>query len=137
MSIMGELSFFLGFRIQQTPCGTFIHQSKYTNELLKRFGFEIVKAKSTPMSTATKLDKDESGNSVDIKCYRGMIGSLLYLTASRLVILFAVCLCARFQADPKESHMNALKRIFAYLKDSHDYGLFYSKNGDFFYANKE
>ena len=80
--------------------------------LLKRFGYDNGTAKSTPMSTTIKLDKDEKGKEVDIKTYRGMIGSLLYLTASRPDIMFSVCLCARFQSCPKESHMLAVKRIF-------------------------
>ena len=70
---------------------------------------------ATPMSPATKLDKDEKGKYVNQKLYRGMIGSLLYLTASRPNIIFSVCLCARFQACPKESHLSAVKRIFRYL----------------------
>ena len=66
----------------------------------------------TPMPTATKLDQDESGKKVDITSYRGMIGSLLYLTASRPDIMFSTCLCARFQSDPRESHLIVVKRIF-------------------------
>ena len=77
----------------------------------------------TPMATAKKLDQDESGKKVDITHYRGMIGSLLYLTASRPDIMFATCLCARFQADPKESHLIAVKRIFRYLKGTPNLGI--------------
>lgn len=80
---------------------------------------EIDMAKSkvidTPMSTAVNLDRDEEGKSVDEKRYRGMIGSLLYLTASRPDIMFSVCMCARFQSCPKESHLKAVKRILRYL----------------------
>ena len=68
-------------------------------------------AATTPMATATKLDKD-TGSLVEITNYRGMVGSLLYLTASRPDIMFATCLCARFQADPREPHLVAVKRIF-------------------------
>ncbi|KAL3524965.1 hypothetical protein ACH5RR_013337 [Cinchona calisaya] len=85
----------------------------------------------TPMCTSTKLTKDEEGNSVDEKYYKGMIGSLLYLTASRPNIMFAVCLCARFQSCPKESHLIAVKRIFRYLKGSMDFGLWYPKSSTF------
>ncbi|KAL3507224.1 hypothetical protein ACH5RR_032606 [Cinchona calisaya] len=116
MSMMGKLQFFLGLQVHQTKEGTFITQIKYTKELLKRFGMEDCKQVGTPMCTSTKLDKDEGGNSVNEKCYRGMIGSLLYLTASRPDIMFAVCLCARFQSYPKQSHLMAVKRIFRYLK---------------------
>ncbi|KAK6143303.1 hypothetical protein DH2020_023651 [Rehmannia glutinosa] len=83
------------------------------------------------MATNVKIDKDEKGKSVDESKYRGMIGSLLYLTASRPDILHAVCLCARFQSNPKESHMSVVKRIFRYLKGTIQYGLFYPKEGGF------
>ena len=79
------------------------------------------------MSTTIKLDKDEKGKEVDIKMYRGMIGSLLYLTASRSGIMFSVCLCATFQSCPKESHLLAIKRIFRYLSGTIDLGLWYSR----------
>ncbi|KAK8508672.1 hypothetical protein V6N13_116185 [Hibiscus sabdariffa] len=114
MSMMGELSFFLGLQIKQRKDGIFINQSKYIKEKLKKFGLENVKPEATPMSSSIKLDKDEEGKCVDSKLYRSMIGSLLYLTASRPGIMFSVCLCARFQANPKESHLKAVKRIFRY-----------------------
>ena len=85
----------------------------------------------TPMATTTKLDKDEQGKSVDIKLYRSMIGSLLYLTASRPDIMFSVCLCARFQSCPKESHIIVVKRIIRYLKGTIEMGLWYPKTGQF------
>ena len=85
----------------------------------------------TPMSTSIKLEEDKKGKRVDIKVYRGMVGSLLYLTASRLDIMFATCLCARFQSDPKESHMVAIKRIFRYLKGTPNLGLWYPKGTAF------
>ena len=131
MSMMWELKFFLGFQICQTPDGIFFCKEKYIKDLLKRFDLVNVKSSRTPMSTSTKVDKDESGKSVDIKKYRGMIGSLLYLTASRPDILFSVCLCARFQADPKESHLKAVKRIFKYLSGTHNLGLWYPKGTSF------
>nr|KYP40644.1 Retrovirus-related Pol polyprotein from transposon TNT 1-94 [Cajanus cajan] len=115
MSMMGELNFFLGLQIRQTKNGIFINQSKYCKELLKRFGMENAKSMATPMSTTCYLDKDEVGKSIDVKKYRGMIGSLLYLSASRPDIMFSVCLCARYQSNPKESHLSAVKRIMRYL----------------------
>ncbi|KAK2986327.1 hypothetical protein RJ640_029442 [Escallonia rubra] len=123
MSMMGELTFFLGLQIKQSKDEIFINQAKYTKELLKRFDMEASNAFGTPMSSSLKLDKDEKGKDVDIKRYRGMIGSLLYLTASRPDIMFSVCLCARFQACPKESHLIAVKIILRYLKGTHDLGL--------------
>jgi transposase InsO family protein len=131
MSMMGELNFFLGLQIKQTKEGIFINQAKYTKELLKKFGMDELKPMSTPMSPSTKLDKDDKGKNVDEKKYRGMIGSLLYLTASRPDIMFSVCLCARFQSCPKESHLIAIKRIFRYLIGTYDLGLFYPKGTSF------
>ena len=103
--------------------GIFFNQSKFTKELLKKYDMNDAKEISTPMGTATKLDKDEQGKEVNETMYRGMIGSLLYLTASRPDIMFSVCLCARFQACPKESHLKSVKRIFRYLKGTVDYGI--------------
>ena len=122
MSMMGEMSYFLGLQVKQTDDGIFINQSKYPRTLLKRFGMLDSSAATTPMETSTKLDKD-TGASVDITNYRGMIGSLLYLIASRPDIMFATCLCARFQADLREPHLVAVKRIFKYLKGTVDMGL--------------
>ncbi|GJY59074.1 retrovirus-related pol polyprotein from transposon TNT 1-94 [Tanacetum coccineum] len=112
MSMMGELNFFLGLQIKQMEDGIFFNQSKYIKEMLKKFGLEESKPMKTPMSSDTKLTKDEECESVDSTKYRGMIGSLLYLTASRPDIMFSVCLCARFQEAPKTSHLEAVKRIF-------------------------
>ncbi|GJV97823.1 retrovirus-related pol polyprotein from transposon TNT 1-94 [Tanacetum coccineum] len=116
MSMMGELNFFLGLQIKQMEDGIFFNQSKYIKEMLKKFGLEDSKPMKTPMSSDTKLTKDEECESVDSTKYRGMIGSLLYLTASRPDIMFSVCLCARFQEAPKTSHLEAVKRIFRYIK---------------------
>ncbi|KAH9780087.1 Integrase catalytic domain-containing protein [Citrus sinensis] len=127
MSMMRELKYFLGLQIKQNEEGIFINQAKYVKDLLKRFGIDDSKTKNTPMSTTTKLDKDEKGKEVDIKMYRGMIGSLLYLTASRPDIMFSVCLSARFQSCPKESHLLAVKRIFRYLSGTIDIGLWYPR----------
>ncbi|KAK2990925.1 hypothetical protein RJ640_021900 [Escallonia rubra] len=132
MSMMGKLNFFLGLQIKQSKDGIFINQAKYTKELLKRFDMEESNAFDTPMSSSLKLDKDEKGKDVNIKRYRGMIGSLLYLTANRPDIMFSVCLCARFQACPKESHLVAVKRILRYLKGTHDLGLWFPKNTSYF-----
>ena len=90
-----------------------------------------VKSSKTPMSTTTKLNKDENDKPVDKKCFRGMIGSLLYLITSRPDIMFATCLCARFQSSPRESYLNAIKRIFKYLSGSLHLGLWYPRNSSF------
>ncbi|GJT21648.1 retrovirus-related pol polyprotein from transposon TNT 1-94 [Tanacetum coccineum] len=109
MSMMGKLNFFLGLQIKQMEDGIFFNQSKYIKEMLKKFGLEDSKPMKTPMSSDTKLMKDEECESVDSTKYRGMICSLLYLTASRPDIMFSVCLCARFQEAPKTSHLEAVK----------------------------
>ncbi|GJU75616.1 hypothetical protein Tco_1272686 [Tanacetum coccineum] len=102
-----------------------IHWS--TNEMLKKFGLEDSKPIKTPMSSETKHTRNEDGEPIDDTKYRGMIGSLLYLTASRPDIMFSVCLCARFQEAPKTSHLEAVKRIFRYIKGTSHLGLWYPK----------
>ncbi|GKC06516.1 retrovirus-related pol polyprotein from transposon TNT 1-94, partial [Tanacetum coccineum] len=130
MSMMGELNFFLGLQIKQMEDGIFFNQSKYIKEMLKKFGLEDSKPMKTPMSSDTKLTKDEKCESVDSTKYQGMIGSLLYLTASRPDIMFSVCLCACFQEAPKTSHLEAIKRIFRYIKGTTHLGLWYLKGTD-------
>nr|GEU52414.1 uncharacterized mitochondrial protein AtMg00810-like [Tanacetum cinerariifolium] len=127
MSMMGELNFFLGLQIKQMEDGIFFNQSKYIKEILKKFGLKESKPLKTPMSSGTKLTKDEECGSVDSTKYRGMIGSLLYLTASRPDIVFSVCLCACFQEAPKTSHIEAVKCIFQYIKGTMHLGLWYPK----------
>ncbi|GKB85096.1 retrovirus-related pol polyprotein from transposon TNT 1-94 [Tanacetum coccineum] len=112
MSMMDELNFFLGLQIKQMEDVIFFNQSKYIKEMLKKFSLEDSKPMKTPMYSDAKLTKDEECESVDSSKYRGMIGSLLYLTKSRPDIMFSVCLCARFQEDPKTSHLEAVKCIF-------------------------
>ena len=120
---MGEPNFFLGLQIKQLKEGTFINQEKYIRDLLKKYNLEEVKTKNTPMGSSIQLDMDEKGKPVDQTKYGGMTGSLLYLRASRPDIMYSVCLCARFQACAKKSHLNAVKRIFRYLKGTIDIGL--------------
>jgi hypothetical protein len=123
MSMIGELTFFLGFQVKQMREGIFISQEKYTKDLLKRFKMEECKPIKTPMPTNGHLDLDEGGKPVDQTLYRSMIGSLLYLTASRPDIMFSVCMCARFQACPKEPYLSAVKTILRYLKYTPSIGL--------------
>ncbi|WVZ76571.1 hypothetical protein U9M48_024536 [Paspalum notatum var. saurae] len=132
MSLMGELQFFLGLQIKQGPEGTFVHQAMYTRDILKKFDIGDSKPMTTPMSTNTALDADEDGEAVDQKEFRGMIGSLLYLTATKPNIQFAVCLCVRYQASPRTSHRQAVKRIFRYLKFTPELGLWYSLGSSLF-----
>jgi len=123
---MGELTFFLELQIKQTQEGTFIHQGKCTKDLLRKFDMGEAKPLSTPMSTTMALDEDKEGEAVDQKEYRSMIGSLLYLTATRPDIQFAMCFCARFQASSRTSHRQAVKRIFRYLRFTPKFGLWFS-----------
>ena len=95
------------------------------------FGMETAKHMATPMSIACYLDKDETGQLIDIKKYRGMIGYLLYLSTSRPDIIFSVCMCARYQSNPKESHLSVVKRIMRYLLDTINLGLWYLKSSSY------
>ncbi|KAG7599440.1 Ribonuclease H-like superfamily [Arabidopsis suecica] len=128
MSMVGELKYFLGLQVNQTDEGITISQSTYAQNLVKRFGMCSSKSARTPMSTTMKLSKDEAGEKVDEKAYRGMIGSLLYLTASRPDLCLSVGLCARYQANPKASHLAAVKRIVKYVKGTVNYWLSYTRD---------
>ncbi|GKE21402.1 putative ribonuclease H-like domain-containing protein, partial [Tanacetum coccineum] len=131
MSSMGELTFFLGLQVQQKEDGIFISQEKYVDEILKKFNYTDMKSASTPVDLENHLVKDGDANDVDVHLYRSMIGSLMYLIASRPDIMFAVCACARFQVTLKTSHLLAVKRIFRYLKAKPTLGLWYSRNSSF------
>ncbi|GJU65156.1 retrovirus-related pol polyprotein from transposon TNT 1-94 [Tanacetum coccineum] len=128
MSMMGQISFFLGLQISQNPRGIFINQSKYANEILKKFDLHKSDPVDTPMVERTKLDEDLSGIPVDQTQYRSMIGSLMYLTASRPDLVFAVCMCARYQSKPIKKHLEAVKRVFRYLQGTINMGLWYPKD---------
>ncbi|GJR21806.1 putative ribonuclease H-like domain-containing protein [Tanacetum coccineum] len=131
MSSMREHTFFLGLQVKQKKDGIFISQDKYVAKILKKFRFTKVKTASTPMETQKPLLKDEDGEEVDVHLYRSMIGSLMYLTSSRPDIMFAVCACARYQVNPKVSHLHGVKRIFRYLKGQPKLGLWYPKDSPF------
>ncbi|GJZ34615.1 uncharacterized mitochondrial protein-like protein [Tanacetum coccineum] len=120
-----------GLQSIQKKDGIFISQDKYVADILKKFDFATVKTASTPMEPNKALIKDEEADSVDVHLYRSMIGSLMYLTASRPDITFAVCACARFQVTPKTSHLHAVKRIFRYLKGQPKLGLWYPRDSPF------
>ena len=129
--MMGELKFFPGFQIKQVKDGTFISQTKYTHDMLKKFDMVNAKPIKTPIPTNGHLDLNDEGKAMDTKVYRSMIGSLLYLCASRPDIMLSVCMCARFQANPKECHLVAVKRIFRYLVHTLNLSLWYPKCSKF------
>ncbi|GJS74564.1 retrovirus-related pol polyprotein from transposon TNT 1-94 [Tanacetum coccineum] len=116
---------------KQKDDGIFISQDKYMVNILKKFKFATVKTASTPTETNKALLKDEEAADVDIYLYRSMIRSLMYLTASRPDIMFAVCACVRFQVTPKVPHLHAVKRIFRYLKGQPKLGLWYPRDSEF------
>nr|GEV41086.1 hypothetical protein [Tanacetum cinerariifolium] len=128
MSMMGKISFFLGLQISQSPRGIFINQSKYALESLKKYGFESCDPVNTLMVEKSKLDEDKEAKAVDPSHYRGIIGTLFYLTSSRSDLQFAICMCARYQARPIEKHVHAVKRIFRYLRGTVHRGLWYPKD---------
>jgi hypothetical protein len=125
MSMIDELTFFLGFQVKQMKDGNFLSQEKQPKDLLKRFKMKKCKPIKTPMPTNGHLYLNEGGNPVDQTLYLSMNGSLLYPTASRPDIMFSVCMCARFQANPKKSHISDVKRILRYLKHNMSVGFWY------------
>ncbi|GJW03754.1 hypothetical protein Tco_1562610 [Tanacetum coccineum] len=128
MSMIGKLSFFLGLQISQSPRSIFLNQSKFDLEIIKKYGMETSDPVDTPMVEKSKLDADSQGKEVDPTRYRGMIGSLMYLTANPPDLQFVVCMCARYQAKPTEKHIHVVKRIFRYLRVTINMGLWYSKD---------
>ena len=127
MSAMGELTFFLGLQVQQKPEGIFISQEKYVHDILRKFDMENVRTATTPFEAPKTKTKNEPDEPVNVHLYRSMIGSLMYLTASRPDIMFAVSACSRHQVTPLVSHLNAVKKIFKYLKGQPKLGLWYPK----------
>jgi hypothetical protein len=126
MSMMGELTFFLGIQVKQMKQGTFVHQAKYTKDLMKKFNMAELKPVCTPMSSVASLGPDEDGKAVDQREYKSIIDSLLYLTVTQPDIQFVVGLCACFQSSPHSSHWMAIQRVFRYLKHTPEFGIWFS-----------
>ncbi|XP_058787712.1 uncharacterized mitochondrial protein AtMg00810-like [Vicia villosa] len=126
MSLVGELTYFLGLQIKQMEDSIFLCQSKYAKNIVKKFRLENTSHKKTSALTHLKLFNDEKGVIIDQSLYRSMIGSLLYLTTSRPNITFIVGVCARYQAEFKVSHFNQVKRNLKYVNGTCDYGILYS-----------
>nr|GEU46990.1 hypothetical protein [Tanacetum cinerariifolium] len=131
MSVMGELTFFLGLQILQKKDGIFLSQDKYVGDILNNFGYSDVRSANTPMDKENPCGKDRPGKDLELHLYRSIIRSLMYLTTSRPDIMFDVCACARHQVTPKECHLYAVKRIFRYLKGHPKLGLWYPKESPF------
>lgn len=131
MSMMGKLKFFLGIQINQCKNEVYVHQTKYSKELLKKFKLDDFKIMTTHLHSTCNLSKEESRTKVCQKMYKGIIGSLLYLITSRPIVLFSVCLCARFMSDHREAYLTIVKRIFRYVKGTTNLGLVYKKSLDY------
>nr|GEZ44323.1 uncharacterized mitochondrial protein AtMg00810-like [Tanacetum cinerariifolium] len=131
MSAMGELTFFLGLQVKQLPDGIFISQDKYVKDMLKKFDMESVRTATTPYEVPKHKSKDDPDDAINVHLFRSMIGSLMYLTASRPDIIFAVSACSRHQVIPLNSHLNVVKKIFKYLKGQPNLGLWYPRDSPF------
>nr|GEU89577.1 uncharacterized mitochondrial protein AtMg00810-like [Tanacetum cinerariifolium] len=127
MSAVEELTFFLGLQVQQRPDGIFINQDKYVQEILNKFDLGSIRTTTTPYEATKPKSKNESDSSINVHLYRSMIGSLMYLTALRPDIMFAVSACLRNQVTPTTSNLEAVKKIFKYLKGQPKLGLWYPK----------
>ncbi|KAK6142848.1 hypothetical protein DH2020_023196 [Rehmannia glutinosa] len=126
--MVGELIYFLGLQIKQSKDGFFISQSKYARNLVKKFNLDSASYMKTPMGSSQKLSREYVVESVDNTLYRSMRGSLLYLTTSRPDVMYSVCLCARYQANPKITHLKALKRIIRYIGGTTNLEIRYTKD---------
>ncbi|GJX86489.1 retrovirus-related pol polyprotein from transposon TNT 1-94 [Tanacetum coccineum] len=131
MSMMGEMTFFFGLQVNQSPRGIFINQSKYVLEIFKKYRMESCDPVGTPMEIKDKLKLDQNGSQVDATKYHSMIGALMYLTSSRPDIVHATCLRARYKAKPTKKHLKEVKRIFRYLWGTVNMGLWYTKYSGF------
>jgi hypothetical protein len=131
MSMMRELKLFLGFQIKQLKDETFLSQTRYTHDILKKFVMDKAKSIKTPMGINGHLDLDMGGKLMDQKVYHYIIGFLLYLCASSPDIMLSVRMCARFEATPKECHLRVVKKIMRHLVLTPNLDLWYPKGSHF------
>nr|GEU34713.1 hypothetical protein [Tanacetum cinerariifolium] len=131
MSAMSKLNFFLGLQVLQIKDGIFLSQDKYVGDILKKIRYTDIREVKTPMDRENPCGKDGTGKDVELHLYRSLIGSLMYLNASRPDFMFFVCAYARHQVTPKECHLHVVKRIFRYLKGNPKLGLWYPKESPF------
>ncbi|XP_051132509.1 uncharacterized mitochondrial protein AtMg00810-like [Andrographis paniculata] len=130
MTDLGKMRYFLGLEVLQRPDGIFINQSKYASELLRRFGMDKSNYVHNPMALGVKLNKDEDGVKVDKTYYKQLVGSLMYLTATRPDMMFVVSLASRYMENPTELHLKVVKRALRYLKGTSGFGIFYKREDD-------
>ncbi|XP_071725911.1 uncharacterized mitochondrial protein AtMg00810-like [Rutidosis leptorrhynchoides] len=131
MSSLGAINFFLGLQVDQTEKGIFLHQSKYVADILSRFKMENERVSKNPLSVIHGITPENTRAKVSPTLYKAIIGSLMYLTASRPDTMFATCLCAHYQAQPNVNHMLAAKKIMRYLKGTPSLGLWYPRKDGF------
>jgi len=130
MADLGKVRYFLGLEVLQRSDGVFISQKKYALEVLKRFGMNNSNSIHNPIVPSYKLMKDEDGVKVDKTYYKQVVGSIMYLTATRPDMMFVVSLISRYMENPTELHLQATKRVMRYLKGTTGLGIFYRKGGD-------
>jgi hypothetical protein len=131
MADLGPMKYFLGIEVNQDQSGIFISQSKYANDILKRFKMLTCKPTPTPIVTSLKLSKDDSGSNVDPTLFKRLVGSLMYLTTTRPNIMYGFSLISRFMEAPKDSHWKVGKRILRYVNGTRNFGISYSKTDEF------
>lgn len=130
MTDLGKMKYFLGVEVVQNSDGIFIGQRKYAREVLERFGMKQCNSVYNPIVPGCKLSKDGSGAEIDATMYKKMVGSLMYLTATRPDLMYSVCLISRYMEKPTEMHLQAVKRIFRYLKGTVELGIRYRRCGE-------
>nr|XP_034899819.1 uncharacterized mitochondrial protein AtMg00810-like [Populus alba] len=128
MSDLGLLHHFLGMGILQIDQGVFIHQGKYAKSLVSKFRLDDCKPVSIPLATGEKLKKVDGSDLADEGLYRKIVGSLLYLTATRLDLMYAASLLSRFMTGPTKIHMGAAKRVLRYVQGTLSYGIEYARD---------
>lgn len=130
MSDLGRMRFFLGIEVLQKSDGIYICQRKYAMEVLNRFGMMESNSVSSPLVPGFKASKDRDGVTVNETYYKQLVGSLMYLTATRPDMMFVTCLISRYMARPTEIHLQVAKRALQYLKGTVNYGIHYKKGGN-------
>ncbi|XP_026405475.1 uncharacterized protein LOC113300488 [Papaver somniferum] len=130
MTDLGLMSYFLGIEVQQTERGIFINQQRYADGILKRFKMDNCNPILTPTEERMKLTKDESGELVNSTDFKSLVGCLRYLTSTRPDIMYAVGLVSRFMKLPRQSHLQAAKRILKYVKGTISLGILYTVSED-------